>query len=200
MQNRLPSVSASTMKSGSSGNLSQSTRRAPSDTRRSASASCSAASATCRSRWSRGQSSGRRLADLQRDHGPGSAGRFQHPGPAAEAAVPHPVAERGGPECLGPWPIGDSQHYHAEREHRLSPSSPSALSVFTADAQAGRVASAAVPDAVAQPAPRSQPASQPQSASQPGIRHNGPAAGKRLAWLDALRGIAALCVVFDHLT
>jgi peptidoglycan/LPS O-acetylase OafA/YrhL len=26
------------------------------------------------------------------------------------------------------------------------------------------------------------------------------AAGKRLAWLDALRGIAALCVVFDHLT
>jgi peptidoglycan/LPS O-acetylase OafA/YrhL len=22
----------------------------------------------------------------------------------------------------------------------------------------------------------------------------------RLAWLDALRGIAALCVVFDHLT
>jgi peptidoglycan/LPS O-acetylase OafA/YrhL len=23
---------------------------------------------------------------------------------------------------------------------------------------------------------------------------------KRLAWLDALRGIAALCVVFDHLT
>jgi peptidoglycan/LPS O-acetylase OafA/YrhL len=25
-------------------------------------------------------------------------------------------------------------------------------------------------------------------------------AGKRLAWLDALRGIAALCVVFDHLT
>ena len=27
-----------------------------------------------------------------------------------------------------------------------------------------------------------------------------PAAGRRLAWLDALRGIAALCVVFDHLT
>src|SRR5580693_8559314 len=26
------------------------------------------------------------------------------------------------------------------------------------------------------------------------------AAGPRLAWLDALRGIAALCVVFDHLT
>ena len=32
------------------------------------------------------------------------------------------------------------------------------------------------------------------------MRHTGPAAGKRLAWLDALRGIAALCVVFDHLT
>jgi peptidoglycan/LPS O-acetylase OafA/YrhL len=27
-----------------------------------------------------------------------------------------------------------------------------------------------------------------------------PASGKRLAWLDALRGIAALCVVFDHLS
>jgi uncharacterized membrane protein len=57
-----------------------------------------------------------------------------------------------------------------------------------------------VPDAVAQPAPRSQPASQPQLASRPEIRPTGPAAGKRLAWLDALRGIAALCVVFDHLT
>jgi peptidoglycan/LPS O-acetylase OafA/YrhL len=51
-----------------------------------------------------------------------------------------------------------------------------------------------VPDAVAQPAPRSQPASQPE------VHQTGPAAGKRLAWLDALRGIAALCVVFDHLT
>jgi peptidoglycan/LPS O-acetylase OafA/YrhL len=29
--------------------------------------------------------------------------------------------------------------------------------------------------------------------------HSRPAAGKRLAWLDALRGIAALAVVFDHL-
>jgi peptidoglycan/LPS O-acetylase OafA/YrhL len=57
-----------------------------------------------------------------------------------------------------------------------------------------------VPDAVTQPAPLSRPASQPESASQPEIRHTGPAAGKRLAWLDALRGIAALCVVFDHLT
>ncbi len=27
-----------------------------------------------------------------------------------------------------------------------------------------------------------------------------PPAAKRLAWLDALRGFAALCVVFDHLT
>ena len=26
-----------------------------------------------------------------------------------------------------------------------------------------------------------------------------PAKGKRLAWLDALRGFAALCVVFNHL-
>jgi peptidoglycan/LPS O-acetylase OafA/YrhL len=59
---------------------------------------------------------------------------------------------------------------------------------------------AAVPDAVARPAPRPQPASQPQPESQPEIRATGPAAGKRLAWLDALRGIAALCVVFDHLT
>jgi peptidoglycan/LPS O-acetylase OafA/YrhL len=53
-----------------------------------------------------------------------------------------------------------------------------------------------VPDAVTRPAPRSLPASQPQPASQAEIHH----AGKRLAWLDALRGIAALCVVFDHLT
>ncbi|MGH3176098.1 MAG: hypothetical protein ACRDPF_19825 [Streptosporangiaceae bacterium] len=57
-----------------------------------------------------------------------------------------------------------------------------------------------MPDAVARPAPRPRPASQPQPASQPEIRATGPAAGKRLAWLDALRGIAALCVVFDHLT
>jgi len=57
-----------------------------------------------------------------------------------------------------------------------------------------------MPDAATQPAPRSQSAFQPQPASQPEIRHTGPTAGKRLAWLDALRGIAALCVVFDHLT
>jgi peptidoglycan/LPS O-acetylase OafA/YrhL len=55
-------------------------------------------------------------------------------------------------------------------------------------------------DAVVQPAPRSLSASQPQPASQAEIHRTGPAAGKRLAWLDALRGIAALCVVFDHLT
>jgi len=65
---------------------------------------------------------------------------------------------------------------------------------FSAHAQPDRVAYAPVPDAVAQPAPRSQPASQPE------VHRTGPAAGKRLAWLDALRGIAALCVVFDHLT
>ncbi len=35
----------------------------------------------------------------------------------------------------------------------------------------------------------------PPRADQPAA-----AAGPRLAWLDALRGIAALCVVFDHLT
>ena len=45
-----------------------------------------------------------------------------------------------------------------------------------------------MPDAAAQPA------------SQPEVHRSGPAAGRRLAWLDALRGIAALCVVFDHLT
>jgi peptidoglycan/LPS O-acetylase OafA/YrhL len=56
-----------------------------------------------------------------------------------------------------------------------------------------------VPEAVARPTPRSLPASQPQPASQAEI-HRAGAAGKRLAWLDALRGIAALCVVFDHLT
>jgi peptidoglycan/LPS O-acetylase OafA/YrhL len=56
---------------------------------------------------------------------------------------------------------------------------------------------------VAQPAPQPQPASQPE----PGARPPGPAAGRpraaaasRLGWLDALRGIAALCVVFDHLS
>jgi peptidoglycan/LPS O-acetylase OafA/YrhL len=59
---------------------------------------------------------------------------------------------------------------------------------------------AAVPDAVARLVPRPPPASQPQPASQPEIRPTGPAAGTRLAWLDALRGIAALCVVFDHPT
>ncbi len=38
----------------------------------------------------------------------------------------------------------------------------------------------------------------PSQAAQPEPAR--PASGKRLAWLDALRGIAALCVVFDHLT
>jgi peptidoglycan/LPS O-acetylase OafA/YrhL len=36
--------------------------------------------------------------------------------------------------------------------------------------------------------------------SRPESPPPGSAGGKRLAWLDALRGIAALCVVFDHLT
>jgi len=38
----------------------------------------------------------------------------------------------------------------------------------------------------------------PSQAAQPTPAR--PASGKRLAWLDALRGITALCVVFDHLT
>jgi peptidoglycan/LPS O-acetylase OafA/YrhL len=46
-----------------------------------------------------------------------------------------------------------------------------------------------MPDAATQPAPQG---SQLATAR--------PAAAERLAWLDALRGIAALCVVFDHLT
>jgi peptidoglycan/LPS O-acetylase OafA/YrhL len=45
-----------------------------------------------------------------------------------------------------------------------------------------------MPDAVAEPA------------LQPPAPRPMPPAGKRLAWLDALRGIAALCVVFDHLS
>ena len=49
-----------------------------------------------------------------------------------------------------------------------------------------------MPDAATQPAPQAQPGSQ--------LATPRPAAAKRLAWLDALRGIAALCVVFDHLT
>jgi NAD(P)-dependent dehydrogenase (short-subunit alcohol dehydrogenase family) len=64
------------------------------------------------------------LAELQRDHDPGSAGRFQHPGPAAENAAAHAIAERRAPELLGPGAIGNSQHHHAEREHRLSPFLP----------------------------------------------------------------------------
>ena len=60
------------------------------------------------------------LAELQRDHGPGSAGRFQHPGPATENTVAHAIAERRAPELLGPCAICNSQHHHAEREHRLS--------------------------------------------------------------------------------
>src|SRR5580658_2398954 len=49
-----------------------------------------------------------------------------------------------------------------------------------------------MPDAATQPAPQAPPESQ--------LATRRPAAAKRLAWLDALRGIAALCVVFDHLT
>src|SRR5580693_8571417 len=33
---------------------------------------------------------------------------------------------------------------------------------------------------------------------QPGAQDRGKAGGRRLAWLDALRGIAALCVVYAH--
>jgi peptidoglycan/LPS O-acetylase OafA/YrhL len=44
----------------------------------------------------------------------------------------------------------------------------------------------------------------PEAAAKPALLPQSPrpvpAAGKRLAWLDALRGIAALCVVFDHLS
>src|ERR1700683_3416697 len=47
-----------------------------------------------------------------------------------------------------------------------------------------------MPDAATGPMPGLMP-----RADQPAA-----AAGPRLAWLDALRGIAALCVVFDHLT
>jgi peptidoglycan/LPS O-acetylase OafA/YrhL len=47
-----------------------------------------------------------------------------------------------------------------------------------------------MPDSATGPAPGLLP-----RADQPAV-----ASGPRLAWLDALRGIAALCVVFDHLT
>jgi hypothetical protein len=63
----------------------------------------------------------RRLAGLQRDHGPGSAGRHQEPGPAGEPVVAHPVAERRGPELLGPGAVGDTQHDHAEGQHHVPP-------------------------------------------------------------------------------
>jgi peptidoglycan/LPS O-acetylase OafA/YrhL len=49
-----------------------------------------------------------------------------------------------------------------------------------------------MPDTATQPAPQARPGSR--------LATPRPAAAKRLAWLDALRGIAALCVVFDHLT
>jgi peptidoglycan/LPS O-acetylase OafA/YrhL len=58
-----------------------------------------------------------------------------------------------------------------------------------------------MPDAATQPAPL-PPALQRRQETQPAARPEAhqAAAVKRLAWLDALRGIAALCVVFDHLT
>src|ERR1700723_3388712 len=49
-----------------------------------------------------------------------------------------------------------------------------------------------MPDAATQPVPQAPPGSQ--------LATPRPAAAKRLPWLGALRGIAALCVVFDHLT
>jgi peptidoglycan/LPS O-acetylase OafA/YrhL len=51
--------------------------------------------------------------------------------------------------------------------------------------------------AVASPAPALNGAEAParQTPERPG---GGPARGRRLAWLDALRGIAALCVVYAH--
>ena len=43
-----------------------------------------------------------------------------------------------------------------------------------------------------------QAADGPQPQPQPQVPGRGPARGRRLAWLDALRGIAALCVVYAH--
>lgn len=79
----------------------------------------------------------------------------------------------------------------------MSAPSPPASDASPARAR-GRVPA---PAAVASPPhpPDGAPVSPPDGAP---VRHPGPAParGRRLAWLDALRGIAALFVVFDHLS
>ncbi|MGH3258101.1 MAG: hypothetical protein ACRDOU_22370, partial [Streptosporangiaceae bacterium] len=46
--------------------------------------------------------------------------------------------------------------------------------------------------------PVARPTQPPPAAKDEGAKDGG--AGHRLAWLDVLRGLAALCVVFDHLS
>jgi peptidoglycan/LPS O-acetylase OafA/YrhL len=44
------------------------------------------------------------------------------------------------------------------------------------------------------------PEGTPLAEVRPAEPHAEPKPTRRLAWLDALRGIAAVCVVFSHLT
>jgi peptidoglycan/LPS O-acetylase OafA/YrhL len=67
----------------------------------------------------------------------------------------------------------------------MSATNPAALSVLT---------TGVVPPA----APCDRPAAAGQQVRPPDAAAAGPSGGGRLAWLDALRGMAALCVVYAH--
>lgn len=138
MQNRLPSGSASTTKSGSSGKLSQSTRWAPSATSRSALSGLLGGVGHVQVQMHPGMVLGRRRTALQGDSRPGGPGRrLEHGAPAAELAGPLLVAERRAPEPFGPLDVAHAEHDHAQVQH--PPSLADALSIRSSPPLIGSV-------------------------------------------------------------
>jgi hypothetical protein len=118
MQNRLPSGSARTTKSGSSGKLSQPTRLAPSDTRRAALRLLPGGLVHVQAEKQPRVILRIRPAGLQREHATGLAPPAgPAPGPSRRTACPGPDIGCRGPELPGPLAIGHAQHHHAGRQH-----------------------------------------------------------------------------------
>src|SRR5579875_367079 len=101
--------------------------------------------------------------------------------------APHPTAT--SPTRLkATSPAGLKEHLPRQRHPTESPPRPPAS---TGPATTAPSTTAPSTPALATTAPSTTAPSQAQATTPK-------TAGQRLAWLDALRGIAALCVVFDH--